>query len=353
MAIRGKKDDNKKKGSKIEEAAKKTCETNELSEVSEWGQTGCTVLDLAISNVFPGGIPIGRIVTFYGGMSTCKSVLAATILGYAQRSGKIAHYGDVEHTLDERFSRIYGYEPNDSIVSYPNNLEEMFDDWIAGAIYIDQKKKTLNTKPKIMIVDSVSALPAKIEADKRMDEGQSRAPRAKQLSLGFRKYIKALSESNSTLVFVDQTRVNMASAFGGECVSGGKAPEFYPSVRVYLKHDGKVINRSEKVIGIWTKFKVTKNKVGPPFREGRFKILFDYGLDDIASNLHFLSEVQSGKDAAKKKLTKIDLFGQQHKMSWWIDYIEKENKEEELRKETYRVWKIAHTPEKRKTRHYV
>ena len=148
----------------------------------------------------------------------------------------------------------------------------------------------MNTHPKVVVSDTITALPAKIEADKKMDDQGYGAYRAKQLSLGYRKYIRDLSYSNTTLVIIDQTRDNFGSAFGGEVVPGGRAPEYYPSVRVHLKKDAKVMNPSGKVIGVWTKFVVTKNKIGPPFREGRFKILFNHGLDDIYSNLYFLSE---------------------------------------------------------------
>ena len=340
----------KKTKSEVEKTSQKASEVIDIPSVKEWCQTGCTVLDLAIANVFPGGIPIGRIMQVYGGMSTCKSVLAATILGFAQRAGVATHFADVEHTLDERFAAIYGYDSSKSQISYPDTLEEMFDDWIAGAIYKDAKKKVLNTNPKVMITDSVTALPAKLETDKRMDEGQARAPRAKQLSLGFRKYIKAIAESNTTLVLIDQTRTNMSSPFGGETVSGGKAPEFYPSVRLYLKHDGKVINPAKKVIGIWTRFKITKNKVAPPFREGRFKILFDYGLDDISSNLFFISEEQNGIDAAKKARTKIELFQEEHTIKSWVKYIEEGSLEEDLRKVVWALWQKVYETEPRKVR---
>ncbi len=343
----------KKAKSEVEKTSEKASELISLAEVTEWCQTGCTVLDLAIANLFPGGIPIGRIITFFGGNSTCKSVLAALILGYAIRSGRIAHYADVEHTLDERFAKLFGYEPNKSILSYPNTLEEMFDDWIAGAIYKDQKKGTYDTKPKVMVADTVAALPAQVELEKKMSDSQARAPRAKQLSLGFRKYIKALSESNTTLVFMDQTRTDMNSPWGGETVSGGKSPLFYPSVRVHLKSDGKVVNKADKVIGIWTKFIVKKNKVGPPFREGRFKVLFDHALDDIGSNIYFLSEAQNGPKEAKKKTTKIEIFGEEHAFGYWVQKVEDENLEEDLRQAVWEKWQEVYQTEKRKKRTYV
>ena len=65
-----------------------------LPGVKEWSSTGCTLMDIALSNRYPGGgIPVGRIIHAFGGTSTCKSVFAVTVCGFMQRLNKISHYG--------------------------------------------------------------------------------------------------------------------------------------------------------------------------------------------------------------------------------------------------------------------
>ena len=76
----------KESKSEVEETSNAASKVVGLPDVTEFLQTGCTVLDFAIANSFPGGIPVGRITQIYGGFSTCKSVLSCAILGYAQRS---------------------------------------------------------------------------------------------------------------------------------------------------------------------------------------------------------------------------------------------------------------------------
>jgi len=350
------------KKSEVEKTSQKASKVVDLPDVKEWLQTGCTVLDLAVANMFPGGLPRGRIIQIFGATSTCKSVLASSILGYAQRNKLGAYYGDLEYTLDPRFAQFYGmsYKGLSNIddfenESFPSTIEEFFDDWLSRIVFTDmntkgKKRQHLNTKPKVVVSDTITALPAKIEADKEMDDQGYGAYRAKQLSLGYRKYIKALAYSNTTLVIVDQTRSKFGSPFGGEVVPGGKAPEFYPSVRIHLKHDATVENSAKKAVGIWTKFKVVKNKVGPPYREGRFKILFDYGLDDVYSNLYFLSECQNGSKAAKNKTQKIEIWDEERVMKSWARYVEENNFEEKLKEEVWKVWQEAYKTEPRKSR---
>jgi protein RecA len=287
----------------------KACEILGLPEVKDWCSTGCTRLDLAISNVFPGGMPVGRIVQGFGGASTAKSVLAAAILGSALRSGKHAFYADVEHTLDPVFAGYYGldcthenfyygyaWETPKKATEQPATLEEFFDTYLGGILQLRTRK------PKVIVVDSITALPAAYETGTEMTKQGFGAYRAKQISLGLRKYISLLAEKQVTLFVIDQTRDNVG---GGqyappEVTTGGRGLEYYSSVRLYLKHGTKVKNSKEKEIGIWVNFQCAKNKVGPPFRKGKFKILFDYGLDDITTNLSFLAEVQKGPEASFK-----------------------------------------------------
>jgi recombination protein RecA len=340
----------------IKKAAKKCRYVEDLPEVTDWCSTGATVLDLAISNRLPGGIPIGRIIHAYGGGSTAKTVLLTSILGYAQRSGKQAHFDDVEHTLDPAFAKYYGLDCSDKksfFISHSETLEQMFDETVGGIIFPngrDPKKKRNNT-PKIIGVDSITALPSKVEIAEAMDKGSYDLTRSKQMGKGFRKYIYPLSTSNTTLFCIDQTRDKIGILFGNkETTSGGRALEFYSSVRIHLHHESNVVNSKKVVTGIWVRAEIAKNKVAPPFRKCRFKILFDYGIDDIHSNLYFLMFYQKGDKAAKGKTEKLKLFGEDHTQRDWIRIVERDNLEEQLRQEVKKLWDDIYKIEDRKAK---
>jgi len=343
----------------IKETSKQSLDIIGLPEVRDFFSTGSTILDIALANQYPGGIPVGRIVHVFGAGSTAKSVLATMVCGYAQRAGKKAYYADIEHTLDPHFASLYGLDCSKVEVGHPSTLEEFFDEYLSNIIYNKtptgqiKKKDPLNKEPKIVVVDSVTALPTEVELKEDMKEGTFGTSRAKQMSKGFRKYLFALAESNTTLFCIDQTRDNVgAGPFSAnkEVTSGGRALEFYSSIQIYLKHLSVIKNEMGSPIGIWVKFKATKNKVAPPFKEGRFRILFSYGLDDISTNIQFLNILQNGDQKAKNKTTTIKIFEEERTRVDWIQYIEENNKEEDLRKVIWKIWQELHKTEKRKSR---
>lgn len=338
-----------------------------LPKVTEWCTTGSTLLDLAISNTLSGGVPVGRITQIYGGFSAGKSVIASAILGSALRTDFLAFYADVEFTFDPDFAKLYGLDaahPNfywgyswKDEFTQPENLEELFDSWIGGII------EKFGDKKKILVVDSLTALPAKIETQKDMEDHSFGAYRAKQISLGLRKFLHKLVETRTTLILVDQTRDNVGVAFGDtEITTGGRATEFYSSVRIHLQTESRVKNSMGRDTGVWITFTVKKNKVGQPFRSGYLKIDYDYGLDDILANLRFLAEIQtnSKKEATKKtvhielnlpdpsdpqKIVKVTKM-----LKDWVPYIENNNLEEHLRANVLDAWKNFYKPEERKPR---
>jgi recombination protein RecA len=339
----------------IKDTAKKMIDIVGLSEVKNYISTGCTLLDAAIANQIPGGIPQGRVTQFYGGGSTAKSVLASIIMGYAQRNGFPVYYADVEHTLDSNFIKIFGVDVEKVNVLHPATLEEFFDVCLSDVIYDKTptgRIKGLNKTPKVMIVDSVTALPSEPELTEELTKG-SYGPKSKQMSRAWRKWLFALSESNTTLICIDQTRDNIGAGpfcANKEVTSGGRGLEFYASVRVHLKHVGKILNTKDSPIGIWVEFDIAKNKVAPPFKKGRFKILFDHGLDNICSNLRFISFDQNGEQKCKNATQTIELWGEKKTQAEWVHYIEENNKEYDLQDETWKVWQEIHKTEVRKPR---
>jgi len=349
------------------EAVKK-CNVEDLPAIKHWCSTGCTVLDLAIANQLPGGIPVGRVIQVYGGFSTCKTVLATTILGYALRQGMLADFVDIERTFDANFAKMYGLDATNKDfrlidTEAPDTVETFFDKYLPSLYKKkkikkdkesdeednEDKAKEKTTGSRIVAVDSWTALPSEAEKKDDLMEKTMGLTKPRIVSTAFRKCLRSIADNNISLFVIDQTRdnLNMGRA---EVVSGGRALEFYSSVRIYLRSDGRIENTSKKVVGFWCKFEVTKNKVASPMRSGRFRVLFDYGLDNIASSLYFISEFQNGEKEAKTKGAEIELWGEKKIMSNWIKKIESENLEDKLKEEVERMWKEAYHTEERKKR---
>ena len=98
-----------------------------LPPVSGYLSTGCTLLDLAIADRFPGGFGVGRISHIFGQESATKTVLVGEPLGDCQRQGGKAVFEDVEQTFDFDRAKLLGIDINKNWeYNIPETIEILF-----------------------------------------------------------------------------------------------------------------------------------------------------------------------------------------------------------------------------------
>jgi recombination protein RecA len=221
--------------------------------------TGSIALDAALGT---GGLPRGRIVEIYGPESSGKTTLALHAIANAQRAGGIAAFIDAEHALDPEYAKALGVDIDALLVSQPDTGEQALEiaDMLIRSGSID-----------VIIVDSVAALVPRAEIEGEMGDSHM-GLQARLMSQALRKLTGALSNTNTTMIFINQLREKIGVFFGSpETTAGGKALKFYASVRLDIRRI-ETLKDGTEAVGNRTRVKVVKNKMASPFKQ-------DFGVE--------------------------------------------------------------------------
>jgi len=275
--------------------------------------TGITLLDLVTGGGktigFGMGYQAGTIARDWGNSSSSKSFKAVEMLAsnYYKYKDKFKWvYDDVElgNTIDTE--SIYGVEliPRDF---NERTASKTVEEWAYNVNkFLDSLKPD---ECGIYVMDSLDAVSNK-DTEDRKDERNKAFEKGKEFDSGtysmsaqkfmsqefFRGLSAKLAQKNAMLYLVSQERDNVGAGMyaAKNRLGGGRAVQFYESVRIYSKKK-QTIEKNKKAIGVVVGIEAQKTRHPRPFRECLVPIMFTTGADNTGANIDFLFELRSDK----------------------------------------------------------
>lgn len=270
---------NKEDGRKV---AFRLDDTENASEVDHWISTGSTVLDLMISNQEGGGLPTGKIATFYGSSGSGKTLIANHVLANCQQMGGLSVMIDTEAAADFQFMETIGLDPDgDFLYVQENRLERIFD--YVETVINKVKEADETDRPVAVVVDSIAGTVPENEYEGDYGKEGYNTDKAIVLSQAMRKITGLVNRENVLLLFTNQVRTDPGVMYGDPMTTpGGKAVKFHSSIRVKMRKS-KAIKESGEIVGAEIRPYVTKNRLAPPYRDTSFDLYYNSGIEDYGS----------------------------------------------------------------------
>jgi protein RecA len=315
----------------------------------EFFSSGCATFDCALG----GGWAHDRVSNVVGDKSAGKTLIAIEAAANFKRRwpNGLVRYAESEWAFTPAYAEAMGM-PKDTEYNKSGKPIETVEEWAGDVERVMQENKG---RPVLYILDSMDALSDAAEMDAEFGEDSYGGKKPKLIGQFFRREVDNMGSHPMHMMIVSQIRENIGAMFGEKHRrSGGKALDFYASQIVWVHHQGqmkKTIAKIDRVVGVEVKAKVKKNKVGLPFREASYPILFGYGMDDLTSSVEWL--LDNGREQILKDEFDLSRAGYKVTIAKVRDRGGPEARElrEKLRAAVFREWEkveVSFLPKSRK-----
>ena len=348
----------------------KTITKKKIDKPNIFFNSGCDLLDIQAGGGTGLGHKIGKIINIVGDKSSGKTLLACETLAATYHNPRYKGifkwvYDDCESGFSFDTRKLYAMDfiPKDKNKQVKSHtVEELYCNIRA---FLESLKEN---EYGIYVVDSLDALASEEEDDraderynafkkgKAYDKKSYGMEKAKYLSKEFFKQLAGMiDEKKALLIIISQVRMNVdPMSFEEYSRAGGKALDFYAYNVFWVANVNKILVKGVPV-GITIKIKNTKGKTPRPYRITFVKMLFDYGVDNVQSNIDYLYDqlTPTGKLKGKDEgsLMQWDDSPKMNRKKM-IEYIISNNLQKELRKRVINKWEtfeesiMSHLPSK-------
>lgn len=258
--------------------------------------SGIFDLDLRLG----GGWPRGRISMLKGEYSAGKTVLCLMAVAQFQRCDRRTgkpfkekmpdgrfirlNFGregepepmrvvwmDVEHSFDPSWAALWGVDPEQIHVIQTEYAEQA----------IDVADRCIRSREcDLLVCDSIAALAPGIEVEQTSEKWQV-GVMARLMNKALRKWTSGmnslglLSETQCTILLINQMRLNLGSYVVSLTSPGGKGLDFYESVEIRLQKSDPIIDpQANRPVGLKVEYVPKKNKTAPLTSGGTFSLHF-------------------------------------------------------------------------------
>lgn len=246
-----------------------------------------------------GGLPLGRIIQFYGAGGSGKTLMSMIAMKNAQKLDPNAKqmFINSEGTFDRKWARQIGVDLSKVVLINEEkavNGRDLFE-MLLGVPKEDKQHRFIGKSKKgfldlviekqincnLIVLDSLGAIiPAGEDVSEVGKMNIALLPRF--LSTVLKKLSLEVNKANLCFIAINHQKATMDPYGADHTYSGGNSYSHFLSANVYFKprmgKDAQLLDDREEKIGHSIVAKIEKSKFGPWPREAEFKVDFSKGI---------------------------------------------------------------------------